>query len=222
MNEKIRVLLVDDHRIFRDGVVSMFERSEDIIVAGLASNGKEALAEMEELKPDVVVLDLSMQEMGGLEFLRILKAIPDKPEILILSMHSDLEFVTEALSLGARGYVCKEDTDMAELEKAIRKVYQKREYFGKTIHNLMQQRFLSHIKSSSPNEHEPGIELLTKREREILKMVMEGMSNQEIAERTFVSIRTVETHKNNIMTKLNLKNTVELVKYAIRKRFFDL
>lgn len=221
--EVLKILLVDDHRIFRDGIESMFRQSNEVKIAGLASNGAEALERITELDPDVVLLDLSMPGMSGLEFLTEVAKLKHMPEILVLSMHSDIDFVTEALSLGARGYISKEDTDRDELLEAIKAVASGKSYFGKPIRNLMQEQFMTGVNpQKNYAAHEPGPDVLSKRETEILKMVIEGMSNQEIAEASFVSIRTVETHKNNIMTKLSLKNTVELVKYAIRHRFFDL
>lgn len=219
----INVLLVDDHRIFRDGIVSMFDGSEDIEITGLASSGDEALKMILKINPDVMILDLSMPGKGGLEVLKNIQKLDQKPEVLVLSMHSDIEFVKETVSAGARGYVCKEDTNKEELINAIKAVFAKQTYFGSTVKKFMQQQFVDNIAGdANKNNISPGLETLSKREREILKMVMEGMSNQEIADSSFVSIRTVETHKSNIMTKLNLKNTVELVKYAIKNRFFDL
>lgn len=221
--EPIRVLLVDDHRIFRDGIVSMFSQSQEVEITGLASNGTEAVAKNEQLKPDVIILDLSMPGAGGLEFLKLVRQTGKLPHVLILSMHSDIAFVTEALANGAKGYVCKEETDKEELLEAIKTIAGGEEYFGKSVRDLMQKQFIIGVAGrSEAGIGEPGLEVLSKRETEILKLVMEGLSNQEIADAFFVSIRTVETHKNNIMTKLNLKNTVELVKYAIRNRFFDL
>ncbi len=222
-SSKVRVMLVDDHRIFRDGVASMFGEDAPIIVCCNASNGSEALQLLPEFKPDVVVLDLSMPGMGGLEFLKILQKIPEAPRVLILSMHTDIPFVSEAFALGAAGYVSKVDTDGQELQEAILQVAAGKTWFGRSINSLMQQQFVAGVQPrKNVLREQPGPEVLSKRESEILRMVMEGMSNQEIADATFVSIRTVETHKNNIMTKLNLKNTVELVKYAIRNRFFEV
>jgi DNA-binding NarL/FixJ family response regulator len=218
--DPLRVLLVDDHRIFRDGIVSMFQGSPDLKIIGLASNGTEAIQKIDKLLPDVVVLDLSMPGSGGLEVLKRFMEQLCKPAFVVLSMHTDISFVREALSSGAAGYICKEDTDREELLSAIKAVANGESYFGKTVKDLMQKQFIT--KLSSPPVDEPGLELLSKRETEILKLVMEGMSNQEIADTSFVSIRTVEAHKNNIMTKLNIKNTVELVKYAIRHKFFEV
>jgi DNA-binding NarL/FixJ family response regulator len=219
----VKVLLVDDHRIFRDGIVSMFQGSPEVEICGLASNGAEAIQKILITHPDVVVLDLSMPGIGGLEVLKEAQKSLHKPEFLVLSMHTDLAFVKEAISKGAKGYICKEDTDRGELLEAIKSVAAGGSYYGNTIRELMQQQFLTGVAPADESrDYEPGLEVLSRRETEILKMVMEGFSNQEIADASFVSIRTVEAHKNNIMTKLNLKNTVELVKYAIRHKFFEV
>jgi DNA-binding NarL/FixJ family response regulator len=219
----IKVMVVDDHRIFRDGIISMFEHDNGIEIIGLASNGREALEKLMVMSPDVILLDLTMPVMGGIDLLKSMQGQASGPETLVMSMHADLAYVTEVIASGAKGYVCKADIDRHELQEAIISVSRGETYFGRSIRLLMEQQFITGITSSeTPGHLEPGLEVLSKREREMLKMVMEGMSNQEIAESTFVSIRTVETHKNNIMIKLNMKNTVELVKYAIRHHFFDL
>jgi two-component system, NarL family, response regulator DegU len=222
-NPVIRILIVDDHRIFRDGLVSMLKDDPKIQIAGSASNGTEALQLTEILKPDVVVLDLSMPGLGGLEFLKRQKNFERKPGIIVLSMHDELTFVKEAMDHGAKGYISKNDTDRQELCKAIAAVASGKTYLGHAIRSTLEEQ--ENDKKSSKKytlSENPGPEVLSKREVEVLKMMMQGMSNQEIADAGFVSIRTVETHKSNIMAKLSLKNTVELVKYAIRNRFFEI
>lgn len=218
----IRVLLADDHKIFRDGLNSMFDQMEEISIIAVASNGTEVLAKVKTLAPDVLLLDLSMPIMGGLEVLKALQNTDPKPEVLILSMHSEIEYIREALSSGANGYVSKEDTDKEELAEAIRTVHRKEEYFSKSIRKEMQYYLVNGLNDAAAPISQSPADLLSRREHEVLKLVLEGMSNQEIADATYVSIRTVETHKNNIMNKLNLKNTVELVKYAIKNNIFNV
>jgi len=220
-NLPIRVLLADDHRIFRDGIASMLKDVEDIETVAMASNGHETLELIARESPDVVILDLSMPEMNGFEVLKLLKETDKKPSVVILSMHTDGAWIAEAIALDAKGYICKEDTEKGELLEAIRMVATGNTYFGPAVQRTMHEQSVA-VLASNPANGEPGLEVLSRRETEILRMVLEGMSNKEIADGSFVSIRTVETHKNNIMTKLNLKNTVELVKYAIRKRFFEI
>lgn len=218
---KIRVLLADDHRIFRDGIGSMLQDVTDILLIGMASNGLEAMELLVQKTPDVLILDLSMPDMNGFEVMRQIRNRESKPGILILSMHHEQAWVKEALVLGALGYISKEDTEKEELLEAIRAVAAGNTYFGPAVQQAIQSR-KTEADAGHITMNEPGLEVLSKRETEILRKVMEGMSNQEIADALFVSIRTVETHKNNLMTKLNLRNTVELVKYAIRKKFFEI
>lgn len=222
-DKTIRVLLADDHRIFRDGIASMFRGSEEITIAGMASNGVEVLGMLEAIKPEVIILDISMPVMGGFELLKRIRNIENRPQVLILSMYSDIAYVTEALAAGANGYVCKEDTSKDELTEAVTSIISGETYFGKSVKQQLEKQFVAGATSvEKPNGAQPGPEVLSKRETEVLRMVMEGLSNQEIADATYVSIRTVETHKTNIMTKLNLKNTVELVKYVIKHKFFEI
>ncbi len=222
-DKTIKVLLADDHRIFRDGIASMFRGSEAISITGMASNGVEVLGMMDTLKPDVIVLDISMPVMGGFELLRKIRNIDNRPLVLILSMHSDIAYVTEALAAGANGYICKEDTSKDELIEAVKSITTGETYFGRSVKQQLEKQFVTGATSvGKQNGAQPGPEVLSKRETEVLRMVMEGLSNQEIADATYVSIRTVETHKTNIMTKLNIKNTVELVKYVIRHKFFEI
>ncbi len=220
--ESISVLIVDDHRIFRDGIASMLHDVKEITIAGLASNGVEALGMIPSYRPDVIILDLSMPVMGGLDLMNRLQKLDYQPKVLVLSMHIDQPFVDEALTAGANGYLCKENTDKKELMEAIYTVNDGETYLGYTIREQMAKNEQSGKQKGNKSAKAEGLSLLSKRETEVLQMIMKGMSNQEIADATFVSIRTVETHKSNIMNKLNLKNTVELVKYAIKNHFFEI
>ncbi len=147
--KNIRVLLADDHKIFRDGLNSMFDQMEGISIIDVASHGAEVLSKVEHQNPDILLLDLSMPVMGGLEVLQKMQKMAIKPEVLILSMHSEIEYIREALSLGARGYVSKEDTDKEELAEAIKTIYQKEEYYGKSIRRKMQQFLVNGTNGSS-------------------------------------------------------------------------
>jgi DNA-binding NarL/FixJ family response regulator len=224
ITENISVLIVDDHRIFRDGIASMFHGTDGITIAGLASNGVEALGMIPSFRPAVVILDLSMPLMGGLELLRKIQHTPEaSPRMLILSMHTDPVYVSEALDAGAHGYVCKESTSREELLEAIKVLMQGETYLGPGVKKILEESAEEKkAKGQGRREKLPDTDLLSKRETEVLRLILEGLSNQEIAEATFVSIRTVETHKNNIMNKLNIKNSVELVKYAIKNNFFEI
>ncbi len=200
----------------------MLSGCDEVVVAGLASNGVEALGMIPSYAPDLLLLDLSMPLMGGLELLQKITRLERPPAVLVLSMHTDLPFVHDALNAGASGYISKEDTDRHELLEAIRTIAGGDQYYGKSIQKILAGEVLGDTPRQKTSDGNTPFSVLSKRETEVLRLVLEGMSNQEIADNTFVSIRTVETHKNNIMNKLNLKNTVELVKFAIQHRFSDL
>ncbi|MFA4851589.1 MAG: response regulator transcription factor [Bacteroidales bacterium] len=220
MSNKIKVLIIDDHQIFRDGILSMFSEVDDIEITGVASDGEEALEKMELLMPDVLLLDISMPKLGGLELLTILnKKYPDS-KVIVLSMHTKDEYIYKAVNAGAYGYLPKQNTSKDELLNAIRTVHKGEEYLNEAVIQVMQK---SHIlKNTTGIDFHKKYNTLTKREREIVRLVAEGLSNQEIAGKLFVNIRTVETHKTNILQKLNLKNSVDLVKFAIKNNLLEL
>jgi len=220
MTEKIKVLIIDDHQIFRDGIVAMFSEVEDIDIAGVASDGDEALEKILLLKPDVLLLDISMPKLSGLELLAIIKKKHPEVYTLVLSMHTKDEYIYKAMNAGASGYLPKQNTSKEELLNAVRTVYKGEEYLNEAVTQVTQK---SHILRNTLNpDSRKDCDTLTKREREILKLVAEGLSNQEIADKLFVNIRTVETHKTNILQKLQLKNSVDLVKFAIKNLLFEL
>ncbi len=217
--EKIKLLIADDHRIFRDGIVSLFSTVPDMVIVGVAENGKKALEFIKENEVDLMLLDLSMPEMPGMELLKQISNEKIDIKILILTMHTHIDYIFKAIRLGASGYLPKEETNKAELTTAIRKIMNGEEYFHPVIARQMQEYFVVQARKKQP---EKDLYILSKREREVLKLVVEGLSNAEISAKLFVSVRTVETHKTNILQKLELKNTVELVKFAIRNNLADL
>jgi DNA-binding NarL/FixJ family response regulator len=208
----IRVLLADDHKIVREGLMSLLEKEPDIDVVAMADNGRTAVQLAGELKPDVAVLDIAMPEMNGIEATR--RISHDDPEIrvLALSMHSARRFVTEALSAGAKGYLLK-DCAAEELVRAIRTVAANETYLSPKVAGLIVKDYLKH----SPEATLSDDSCLTNREREILQLIAEGESTKEIAFKISVSIKTVETHRQQIMKKLNLHSVAELTRYAIRE-----
>ena len=220
MNNKIKVLIIDDHQIFRDGIIAMLNEANDIEIISVASDGKEALEKTKSLKPDVLLLDLSMPKISGLELLAILnKKYPDSKTI-VLSMHTKEEYIYKAMDTGAYGYLPKQNTSKEELIKAIRTVHEGNEYLNEAVIQVMQK---SHFLKNTANlNYNKNYNTLTKRESEIVRLVAEGLSNQEIACKLFVNIRTVETHKTNILQKLNLKNSVDLVKFAIKNNLLEI
>lgn len=218
---KIKVLVADDHQIFRDGIISLFSDVSDVEVADIASNGLEVLTKYKATQPDIVLLDLSMPEMPGLEVISALKRLAPESKILVLSMHTGEFYVQKAMQAGVNGYLPKQNTNREEMMKAIRAIYNGESYFHESIsgitENIIQNKPL--VMDEATKE---DYSLLTNREKEIIWLVVEGYSNPEIAGKLFVHIRTVETHKTNIMQKLGLKNSVELVKFAIKYNLLEM
>ena len=217
----IKVLLVDDHQIFRDGILSLFTDIRDIRIVGVASSAKEALEKIKLLNPDLLLLDISMPEMSGLDLMEQIKLIKKDLKILVLSMYTREEYIAHAVRAGAKGYLAKQDTTKEELTKAIREIMNNKEYFSESISSIMKSYFLETARNPE-NNRQKEIYKITTREREVLKLVVEGLSNQEIADKLYVNIRTVETHKTNILQKLQLKNSVDLVKFAIKNKLLEL
>lgn len=208
---KIRILVVDDHTIVREGVCSLLARLKDIEVVGQATDGKQAITQVAELYPDVVLMDISMPEMNGLDATReIHKSFP-ATRILVLTQHENKEYVFPMLQAGAAGYIFKR-ARASELANAIRTVYLEGAYLpAEVAHTVINQIMQT-------NETQTfGQSLLTEREKEVLRLVTEGLSSREIAERLHLAVKTVETHRANIMEKVGVHNTVELIKYAIRE-----
>lgn len=215
---KIKIILVDDHQMFRDGVKAVLHDEETMDVVGEVGSGEELYELLKSVTPDIIITDISMPDTSGIEITRYLTEKYPSVKVLILSMHKNEEFITKSLSAGANGYLPK-DTSMKELLEAIEVISQGSNYFNREISDTL----LSSIIRKSKSEAKAAKTVaLTSREREIISLVAEGLTNKEIAERLFISIRTVDSHKNNIMQKLNLKSTVEMVKYAIKNNLAEL
>lgn len=204
--------------MFRDGVKSVLSDEENIELVGEVGNAKDLYELLKTTNPDVIITDISMQDISGIELSKYVSENYPKINILILSMHSNEEFITKSLAAGANGYLPK-DTSMDELLEAINVIYKGENYFNKNISDTLLKSLISKSKPSKENTKNGT---LTKREREIISHVVDGLSNKEIACKLFISIRTVDSHKNNIMQKLNLKSSVELVKYAIKNNLAKL
>jgi DNA-binding NarL/FixJ family response regulator len=210
-----RIVLADDHVMFRQGIKNILEGAEDLEVVGEASDGLKLLELLKKVTADMVILDISMPNLRGLEATREIKIISPDMKVLILTMHRDKEYVHSAISAGAEGYLLKEDAD-TELFAAVEKIRQEGYYIspllsGELTHELIQ--------ASQKGQLTPPSDPLTLREREVLKLIAEGISNKEIADLLCISIRTVEHHRASIMEKLNIKQTANLIKYAIRKGY---
>ncbi len=217
--EKIQVILADDHQMFRDGIKAVLSDEPDIRILAEVSSGEELLKSINSCMPHVIITDISMSGKSGIEVTRIITSKYPCAKVLVLSMHTNEEFVMSAIKAGASGYVPK-DAGRDELLKAIRTLNAGDEYFTNDVSQTIAKSFIKESKSGSIKSSQT--EQLTPREQEIIKYVAEGLMNKEIAEKLCISIRTVDTHKNNILSKLNLNSTVELVKYAIKNDIIQL
>jgi two-component system response regulator NreC len=211
-----KILLADDHRIMRDGLRALLKNEPDIEVVAEAENGREAVEMSRKLKPDVVVMDMSMPGLNGVEATGQILALDDNVKVLALSMYSDKRFVMGALSAGASGYVLK-DCAFEELVQAIRTVVINRTYLSPSITDIVVESY--RLSQTSPTQSFP---VLTPREREVLQLVTEGASAKEIASLLQVSAKTVETHRQHIMEKLKTRSVADLTKYAIREGLTSL
>jgi two-component system response regulator NreC len=213
--KKIRVLIADDHAVLRAGLNRLLNAEPDVEVIGEAGDGEEAISKTVELAPDVLLLDITMPRLGGIDVIRMIKAKNLPVAILVLTMHEDEEYLRETLKAGALGYIPKKAAE-SELISAIRAVHRGEIYlypsmvkplveeaiYGKTIHDEL------------PFD---SYELLSQREKEVLRLIAQGYTNQEIAERLFLSVKTVETYKARMMEKLSITSRAELVRYALQR-----
>lgn len=213
--EKISIVLADDHILVRKGIKAMLESEEALNVIGEAGNGREALEVAKELRPDILVLDIRMPEMTGIEAAAKLSEFSPTTKALILSMHDSEEYVLQSLDAGAYGYLLK-DTDKGEFVKALKQINAGNKYFSGAVSNVLANRLLG-AKSPEKNSRPDDQYHLTKREREILRMVINGTPNKEIADSLDKSVRTIETHRFNIMKKMGVNNAVDMVNKAVKE-----
>lgn len=211
--QQIRVMVVDDHTVVRDGICALLALTGDIKVVGEASNGNEALSMVRELDPDLVLMDISMPIMDGLEATRRIRRDFPKIQVLVLTQHDDKEYVFPIIEAGAAGFISKKAAS-SELALGIRSVYQGESYLSPSVAKLLIE---DHKYGSGGLANHDAYEQLTDREREVLKLVVEGHTTREIADILVISSKTVEGHKTNLMAKLGIRNRIELVKYALRK-----
>jgi len=210
---KIRVLVVDDHTIIRDGICALLALTGDIEVIGEATNGSEALRMVKEFNPDVVIMDIAMPVMGGLEATRRIHKESPRTRILVLTQHDDKEYVLPVIESGASGFVSKAAAS-SELVSAIRAVYRGDSYLTPTVAKLL---VVNYQRAAGKQTTQDPYDQLTERERDVLKLLVEGHSTKEIADILVITPKTVEGHKTNLMAKLGIHNRIELVKYALRK-----
>ena len=215
--KKIRVLLADDHAVVRDGLRSLLDGSEDIEVVDVAADGPETVHKARSVRPDLVVMDIAMPHLNGIEATR--RVLKDCPEcrVLILSQHEDTDHVLEAMWAGASGYLLKRDAG-AELVEGIRAIHN----WGAVLHPVAAKILLDAYRQCECAQRVDSYEHLTDREREILILVAEGYTNQQISAMLHVSPKTVDGHRTSLMSKLDLHDRTEVVKYALRRQLIDL
>lgn len=217
--KSVSIILADDHQVVRDGLKSMLYGIEEIEIIAQAASGNELLQLLKTQTPDVLILDIELPDVSGLDLCSRVKAEYPGIRILILSMYTGEDFIFKAVAEGAIGYLPK-NTTRDELIEAITSASEGKEYFSPSIHEIMVKSYIKKAKSGKVENSD--LSVLSKRELEVLKMLAEGLPNYEIAEKLFISLRTVESHKSHIMQKLDFRTTAELVKFAIRNKLIEI
>lgn len=213
MAKKVRIVIVDDHPIFRHGLAAAIEKNSDLKIVGAAENGQIALEMVEKTNPDIVILDVDMPVLDGIETARSLKESAEAPKTIFLTLHKDKSLLKSLKSLDVKGYVLK-DSAITEIVECIRAVFAGKTYLSPALSDII----LESGEADSDTETLALIEELTPAEKQVLHLITESKTNREIAEELFVSVRTVETHRYNICSKLNLSGTHALFKFAIKNK----
>jgi len=215
----LKVLLVDDHRLIRKAISTLLSNEDEIHTVWEASNSTECFQLMEMAKPDIVLMDISLDGVDGISITReLIQKQPDL-KVIILSMHLEENYIKQSVKAGAKGYILK-NSPHEDLIKAVFEVANGGQYFAQEVSKIMAQNYLMLEKNTDSRYHKD--EILTKRELEIVKLVAEGLNNQKIADLLCISHRTVDTHRTNIMQKVKVKNVAELVRYAIKNRLVEI
>lgn len=213
MPQRIRILLADDHVVMRAGLRMLLEKNEDFVVEGEADDGRQAVALADQLQPDVIVMDIAMPNLNGIDAARQILAKHPRIAVVILSMNSDETYVLRALKSGVRAYILKDSAE-SDLIEAVRAARQGRSYFSNSVSRTLLEDYTRQLQQRGI---EDSYELLSTREREVLQLIAEGKSNKEVAGLLNLSLHTVETHRTHILQKLNLHSVPELILYAVRK-----
>jgi DNA-binding NarL/FixJ family response regulator len=217
MTSKIRILIADDHTLLRNGICALLEDEPDIVIVGEASDGREAVRLAGQFKPNVVLMDIAMPLLNGLEATRQIKREHPEINVLVLTMYDNEEYFREMLEVGASGYIIKRAA-ASELVSAIRAVYKGEAVLSPAITRLLLEDYLSH--DSHNEKDDPNA--LSSREREVLQLIAEGKTSREIAEILNLAIKTVQSHRTSLMQKLDLHDRGDLIKYAIQKKIIEL
>ncbi len=212
-----RIILADDHKIVREGLASLLQAENDMELVGEAEEGRQAVSLADKLRPDVVILDISMPGLNGMEAARQMLASRPELKVVALSMHRDARYVVGMLKAGARGYLLKECA-YEELTQAVRTVLEGRTYLSPEVADVVVEGFINQIQE----DPSPRASILSPREREVLQLLSEGKRTRGIADQLNLSVKTVETHRRNIMQKLNIQSVAELTKFALREGITSL
>ena len=215
MSKKYRVVLADDHVLVRHGLRRILEENQDLEIDGEVGDGLELLSLLNKVNPDMVILDVSMPNLRGIEAIPEIHRVQPDVKVLILTMHNEEEYLYQAISAGADGYLLKEDAEK-ELFSAIESIQNGKVYVSPSLADQSMQNW---VRIRRGEDSANDTQLLTIRQREILKLIAEGKSNKEIGDMLCISVRTVERHRANMMSKLNIRKTAELVQYALRKHY---
>lgn len=216
--DRIRVLLVDDHELFRDGVSSLLKSHNDFQVIGSLSSGEEAISKVSDLWPDVILMDIMMEGLSGIDVTEKLKKSYPEAKVILLSMEANSKFIEEGIKAGAWGYLPK-SVNSRILIKAIQTVHRGEQFFSDEVSEIIFKKFLKKSMGQKPENED---KVLSKRETEVLRHIALGYPNREIGEKLFISTKTVDTHRSNILQKLELKTTADLVRYALKNQIIDL
>lgn len=220
MSEKTSILIIDDHPLFREGLKAIIERDSRFEVVGEAGNGREGLQMTKKLKPDMIIVDISLPDRSGIQLTREIRTLLSTTRILIVSMHSKIDYIAEAFQAGATGYVVKESASerlLQGLESVARGDY----FLDSSVsHAVVENLMKSPLKEAKITDAD--YDTLTPREQEVMRLLAEGLSSKKVAEKLFISPKTVENHRSNIMNKLGLHNTIELIRYAAKLGLIDV
>jgi len=213
-----RIVLAEDHTILRAGLRALLSNMEDIEVIGEAGDGREAVRIVDEHKPDLLIIDLSMPRLNGMEAIKEIRSRHPQVKIIVLTVHKGDEYISASMNAGANGYILK-DASYDELVMAIKYVMAGKTFISPSISDKVVEAYLKHSKKKKT---ETGLGILTSREREILKLIAEGLTNKDIAAHLYISSKTVEKHRSNLMQKLDLRNTAAITAYAIEQKIVSL